>query len=334
MPITVTVRGPRIFAGAEPLGRITFDAPRIVIGRAASCDVRLADESVSLRHLTIRQRGAEYVVVDEGSTNGTRSGREKLTAHAQHPVGRRAELRVGRFTLELEVGVEAVTQQPAAAAKQIAIATVVARLRSEGEDACPVVRVDEGPDSGTTLELPLDKRVTLGRSRDAGLVLADVDASRRHAEIVWRGDAIFARDLGSKSGTSLADRALGSSDAPWRSGEALRIGGTILSLSFEAPSALEEIERAPDERLDASELELDRAAVPAASSEEEAESDGDDTVEGVGEAEHGRPEVEPEPSRPHAAASGGGWGVTDIAVVLLAVGVFSLSAVGYVVLLR
>ena len=31
---------------------------------------------------------------------------------------------------------------------------------------------------------------------------------------------------------------------------------------------------------------------------------------------------------------GATWGVTDIAVLLLAVGVFSLSAVGYVVLLR
>jgi hypothetical protein len=42
------------------------------IGRAAECEVRLADTSVSRRHAEVRGAGDGWVVVDLGSTNGTK----------------------------------------------------------------------------------------------------------------------------------------------------------------------------------------------------------------------------------------------------------------------
>ncbi len=46
------------------------DKRRIVIGRSKDCDIQLADANVSRRHAELRQEGAQYWVVDLGSTNG------------------------------------------------------------------------------------------------------------------------------------------------------------------------------------------------------------------------------------------------------------------------
>jgi pSer/pThr/pTyr-binding forkhead associated (FHA) protein len=65
MALTVTVLSGKNKA-SEAL-RLTFDAPRIVIGRSDGCEVRLPDPSVSARHASIRSRGSEYLLVDENS---------------------------------------------------------------------------------------------------------------------------------------------------------------------------------------------------------------------------------------------------------------------------
>ncbi|NUO47877.1 MAG: FHA domain-containing protein, partial [Polyangiaceae bacterium] len=331
MAITVIVHGDR--PSPDPAGRsITFDTPRVVIGRGANCDVRLPDPSVSLRHLTIRQKGRSFVVVDESSTNGTLLGRTRLSPGAPEAMGEHALLRIGRYVLELRVENSTATPQPAAVAKQIAVGLVIEQLLEEGEDGRPRVFVEAGPDEGADLFLAPGERATIGRSKEATLALTDADASRRHVEVVWRGDAIYARDLGSKSGSALGDRVLGSADAIWRAGEVLRVGETEIACSFTAPDALGEIERAPDERVPVAAIDM-AAFMPEPEPEPEEEAEGvsealadDGTAEDVA-AEEAEPEIE-EPRR-----RGATWGVTDIAVLLLALGVFSLSAVGYVVLL-
>ena len=54
--------GTRIGIGEEP----------VTIGRLPECDVILGDPNVSRRHAEIRRQGTGFVVVDLGSTNGTR----------------------------------------------------------------------------------------------------------------------------------------------------------------------------------------------------------------------------------------------------------------------
>ncbi len=54
--------GERVGVGDEPL----------TIGRLAECDVVLADSSVSRRHAELRRQGSDFVIVDLGSTNGTK----------------------------------------------------------------------------------------------------------------------------------------------------------------------------------------------------------------------------------------------------------------------
>jgi DNA-binding NtrC family response regulator len=60
--------------GDEPSSRVvTFGEPddELVFGRHADCDVVIDHESVSRRHARFRRRGAQILVEDVGSTNGT-----------------------------------------------------------------------------------------------------------------------------------------------------------------------------------------------------------------------------------------------------------------------
>src|SRR5262249_24491021 len=44
----------------------------VAIGRLPECDIVLSDPNVSRRHAEVRRRGNDFMVVDLGSTNGTR----------------------------------------------------------------------------------------------------------------------------------------------------------------------------------------------------------------------------------------------------------------------
>ena len=63
MALTIVIRS----GDGQTPAQITFDGPRVVIGRGDGCEVRLPDPSVSHRHDSIRQRGTDYGVIDEGS---------------------------------------------------------------------------------------------------------------------------------------------------------------------------------------------------------------------------------------------------------------------------
>ena len=58
----------RLFDGT----RVPVSDTAVSIGRMADCDVVLTDESVSRRHAEVRRQGSDIVVVDLGSTNGTK----------------------------------------------------------------------------------------------------------------------------------------------------------------------------------------------------------------------------------------------------------------------
>ncbi len=66
--------------GGGPTGTLTLTDGRriqlsddgVVIGRLPDCDVSVTDPNVSRRHAEIKRHGNEYVVVDLGSTNGTK----------------------------------------------------------------------------------------------------------------------------------------------------------------------------------------------------------------------------------------------------------------------
>src|SRR6185503_11012061 len=132
---------------------ITFDAPRIVIGRGEGSEVRLPDPSVSHRHASIRQRGTDYVIVDEGSTNGTFVGGVRLSPQAPRVVRPRELVRVGRVWLELEVEQALPTTNLQATTREIALRIVQSALLAQGERVSARIVVTNGADQGKELSV-------------------------------------------------------------------------------------------------------------------------------------------------------------------------------------
>lgn len=66
--------------GGGPVGAIALSDGRriqlgehpVTIGRLPECDIALADPNVSRKHAEVRRRGNDFVIVDLGSTNGTK----------------------------------------------------------------------------------------------------------------------------------------------------------------------------------------------------------------------------------------------------------------------
>jgi pSer/pThr/pTyr-binding forkhead associated (FHA) protein len=350
MPVTVVVRSGRgekvVENGRKSAFSITFDAPMIVIGRGEGCDVRLPDPSVSHRHATIRQRGSEYLLIDEGSTNGTFMGTVKLGAHAPRILRHGDLARIGRVWIELRFDAPAPTGQTQLATKELALALVARALEAQGETGGPRIVVVEGPDTGKALALDEPARAYfVGRGHEADLVLEDTDASRRHVQIVRRADQVLVRDMASKNGSSLGGMPLATDrDRAWKIGEQLVIGSDLFSYEHPAVEALGELELLGDEKIrgddripppDPTAPGTDRngssdAAAGAAANAKDggpgmAEPDGGNAP--IAEVPRGEARA-PKRKRP------GAWSGTDLLVVLLAMGVLGLSVLGLFWLFR
>src|SRR5262249_55234474 len=139
--------------------RLTFDGmQRVVIGRGSSCDVRLPDPSVSHRHASLQARGADFVLVDEGSTNGTFAGGVRGAPRTSRIVRAGDVVRLGRVWLELRIDQTAVTRDLAAATRELALALVADALAAMGTDQTTKLRVVEGRDQGACLRLAEEGR--------------------------------------------------------------------------------------------------------------------------------------------------------------------------------
>jgi pSer/pThr/pTyr-binding forkhead associated (FHA) protein len=355
MPITVLVR-----SATGDDARLTFDGTqRVVIGRGSSCDVRLPDTSVSHRHAVLRAQGADFVVVDEGSTIGTFVGGVRVAARTSRIVRSGDLVRVGRVWLELRIDQTRVTRDVAAATRDLALALVAQALEAVGEDRTPKVRVVEGPDQGRTLALVEEGRAyVVGRGAACDLPIADQDASREHAQVVRRGSVVELRDLGAKNGTWLAGaRAPAERAVLWRPAQMVQIGRTVMALEEPIADALARIESSPDEALPegaaaaappagaagpapsppASSAALDAAAPASASlpSASPASSAAPGSARPGGAAVESNASAAPAlvGAKPRERARSG-WSVTDLVVIAAAVSVLVLSIAGLVWLLR
>ncbi len=318
--------------GASPGPSLTLDAPRLVIGRSEGCDVRLPEPTVSHRHASIRQRGGEYVLLDENSANGTFIDRVRLPPQTPRVLRSGERVRLGRVWIELRFEPAIVKGSTAAAAKELALSLVATGLRAQGEDPDPRVTVLEGPGAGASIVLSEPGRTyAIGRAAGGDLVLDDASIGRRHATVVRKADVLVVTDCGAGGGTSLDGQRI--QEASWRPGQILAIGRARLEFTYPAIEALAELERSPDERMAAGEVPEpalapqpsaggDAGPTPGSNEQPAAEQEGAATPGPATAVAH-----RSSPPRAPKAAEAGGWGKLDAAVGIVALAVLALSVV-------
>ena len=82
-----------------------FAQSRIIIGRSSSADVQLPHAAVSATHASIRSQDAGYVLIDEGSTNGTRVNENPVAAARPKPLRTQDTIDLGGYRLTIHIGV-------------------------------------------------------------------------------------------------------------------------------------------------------------------------------------------------------------------------------------
>jgi pSer/pThr/pTyr-binding forkhead associated (FHA) protein len=171
--------------------RYDFDDEQVVvIGRADSCDVRIADHRVSRRHVEVRCEDGYWRLVDLGSANGTFAS------------GRRVH------EIELRQALDVSLADPDSG--------IVVQLSPQGPTE--TLRVDAPSGSAYAIRI--------GRARDNDIVLDGTLASRYHAELIPRGDRAEIRDCGSANGTRVNGRLVDREEVG--PGDLVEIGDTTL----------------------------------------------------------------------------------------------------------
>lgn len=335
MAVTIKVLSRSASAATGEQNPITFDQTRVVIGRGSGSDVLIPDTSVSHRHVSVRQRGTIYMLVDEGSTNGTYVGNARLAPHAPRALKQHERIRIGHVWLDIETNFATPSTGDTQATLDLALAIVGSRLAEQGLPSQPKLIIVQGPDQGKEILLINPPRpVVLGRGEQVDLPLDTDDASRRHARVIRRGEQLLLRDLGSRNGTFFQDEPVPmNQDLVLNPGDEFMIGDDLVR--FEHPSAVElkQIEILDDEKLDGPPPpppSTPSNALEDVAPQEQPAPESDQTEE-----ERSSP-VAPTPvavERPRARPAKR-WRRGDVLVFLLALIVLGASAVGLFWLFR
>lgn len=330
MALTLRLRS----GGITPAPELQFDAARLVVGRAAGCELQLPDPSISARHASIRQRGSDYVVVDEGSDNGTFSGSERLVTRAPHTLRDGELLRFGRVWVEVRLGASQATTNNGAS-RELARQLVEHALSEDGAPYGMTVTA-EGADASVRLDKPRHPYL-IGSQKSAELRLGSAGLPARVAELRRQGDQLSITLLSAEVGAKLDGRELTVGErVAWPRSAVLTLGAARLTLGDPTAQILERLERGPTEVLSADELlEAPDGASPEGAEDEpddgsEYEDDGepdevapagkDSTGPGcVSNSDVGR--TRSTPSRTGAAR----WISLDAVVLVLALGMLGLS---------
>ncbi|MBI2392605.1 MAG: FHA domain-containing protein [Deltaproteobacteria bacterium] len=242
MPVTLVVKR----RGEPELPPVSFDGPRIVIGRGSSCELRVPDASVSARHASVRASGAHWTIVDEGSTNGTRLNGEKLAVQSPRPLKTGDVLGLGRIEISVKLGAAPTSSQNAT--RELALQLVARSLGDATTGAAVVVR--EGPDAGARLELARGEPRTIGRDPRCALRLTDPAVPPIALEIALEGGRARATVRDARGKARLGDRALEERETfGWGDGALLFVGATTLVLEDPVARALDASAHGDDEKL-------------------------------------------------------------------------------------
>jgi predicted component of type VI protein secretion system len=135
-----------------------FAQSRIVIGRSRSADVQLPHAAVSAMHASIREQDAGYVIVDAGSTNGTRVNEIRVVPGRPKVLRKHDLLDLGGYRLTIDVGVPVSKTMSARLTSDLARQILSEQLGDRNAEAidAELDAIQTGPDERVDL-LPIPK---------------------------------------------------------------------------------------------------------------------------------------------------------------------------------
>ncbi len=200
----------------------------IIIGRAATNDITLADTEVSRAHVRLECSEEECVVVDLGSTNGTlvnglRTQRARLLAGDKIAIGGSKLLFKGAGSendfekTQMHVGVDL--------ERTIRELPVEVQIDETSEPRLVVIS------GGKTREFALTgDALKIGRDLNNDVVLESADVSRNHVVVKRRGRSFILSDLHSSNGTWINGQRI--TDHTLQPGDTFRVG--TINIVFKA----------------------------------------------------------------------------------------------------
>jgi len=213
----------------------------VTLGRATTNDVVLDEGRVSRSHARLECSPTGCQIVDLGSSNGTRVNGVRVDRAALEVgdvvgIGS-AQLRYGAAEVLDEAGLTVIDSE--AELEQSIDRESLPMSVGETGVARLVVFTPE-----RTWELPLEDAdlVTIGRTGENQVVLEQTKVSRRHAQVVRKGDTFLLRDLGSTNGTWLQSERVG--EVILQDDDVFRIGDA--QLVFKAAFGMEALTRLED----------------------------------------------------------------------------------------
>jgi ABC-type multidrug transport system ATPase subunit len=210
------------------------------IGRDPSSDIVLTDGRVSWQHAMLRVDGADWVLEDSGSTNGTFLGQRRVE---RVEIGEDCVVRLGnpddgpllRCMPQLAAPPSVLPPvvrpvvPPVAEPSHRPTPQVIVPPHAAAEDMADAAMpsVDRRP----TARLPLPSQLMrIGRTPDNDLVVSDLSVSRRHAELRKSASGSYEIvDLGSHNGTFVNGKRVNS--APLTEADIISIGHATFRLT-------------------------------------------------------------------------------------------------------
>ncbi len=193
----------------------------VTIGRGAANDIILNDGRVSRSHARLECNPAGCMVIDLGSSNGTRLNGHRVERASLTPgdvlnLGG-AQLRFEAQPLVEELGMTVIENE---AALDLTLDREALPVAIHETDTPRLAIIT----SRRTWEISLDEQevTSIGRADHNTVVLPQGKASRQHAEITRRGELFVLRDMGSTNGTWLGDERV--DEIVLQDGDVLRIG--------------------------------------------------------------------------------------------------------------
>ena len=254
------------------------------VGRQAGAYLLIDNGSVSRRHAEISYANGQYVLRDLGSSNGTFVNEQRLESGSTHLLKHNDRIRFGKVPY-LFIARSAGKEEARAATKAALpgpttlhqMATGFYDPDSSGQspppqgqpilhadgslllpgatEAIPASIVDSfksapalimvGRGKPPVYRLKPGKRLKMGRDKSNDIVLADVAASRLHAEVFHGSDGYYIRDMGSINGVVVNSAKI---DNPYRlaHGDRVSIGSiTLYFMSVESDTGAQAAPAAP-----------------------------------------------------------------------------------------